>query len=412
MGSVGAVSVDQAISKTQIGLSSKFNSWKTTSKIITLKIASYLTDPICKVREYFYTFYILDEICKTTAQKVSQVAFLVLGIIIFAMIAPFTSPIGALLRKVVSCLESKPFIYIKRNENGKELPNGRVILTLVSHNQCYIPGGYSISDGQVLPLSYRERLDNNIRAIKEASPDIVCLYEVTDINDASYISSKLLEYPFIIPVAGTRAIGPSSMLYIASKYEIEESSIEFVPFKKGSELTGRAKFSEKGFLSFDIKGSGKKVPFATIISTHLQHSEIPAQPEKQDVVSRSMQMRKITNHIEQKLKKNPRAVIFTGDLNQEEAELSQFLNHNHIKYLKRDPAIQGKSTWGGDEWCSKLMNKQPSKELVLDYTLIAGKARRINTEIFKTGYSCLKFSLEARSDHYGLRSKITIGGWW
>ncbi len=31
-------------------------SWVTTLKISTLQLASYLTDPICKVREYFYTF--------------------------------------------------------------------------------------------------------------------------------------------------------------------------------------------------------------------------------------------------------------------------------------------------------------------------------------------------------------------
>src|SRR5690606_12807095 len=145
-----------------------------------LTIASYLTEPICKVREYFYTLPILNETCRTTAQKVARAASLVLGIVFFSLLTPVTAPIGILLRGMVAKLESKPYIYLERPGGGKQLPENRQI-TLVSHNVCYMPAGYCITDGGVTPASDRERVHANLQKIKELDPDIVCLYEVPDI---------------------------------------------------------------------------------------------------------------------------------------------------------------------------------------------------------------------------------------
>lgn len=387
-------------------ISSGFSNWETTAKIIALKIASYLTEPVCKIREYFYTFYILNETCKMTAQKVIKITLLTLGLVAFTLLSFFTTPFGAAIRGIVATLESKPYIYLQKAKEGKTLPGDRKI-TLVSHNQCYMPGGYSITDGQVTPPSDKERMDANIRKIKELNPDIVCLYEVADIHDAWYLSSQLSKYPFIIPVAGIRAIGPSSMMYVGSKYEIVESSIKFVPFVKGTELTGRAQFSEKGFLSFDIKSQGENSPFASVISTHLQHSEVSEQPTDEDKIARAAEMNKIVKQIQKKVEKGLN-IIFTGDLNQSEEELNTFLDKNRIDWLRRDVALQGKPTWGGDEWCAALMGKPSSGPMVLDYTFIAGKTVAISTKIIGTGYSGLEFSPEATSDHELLFSTITL----
>jgi|GEM_PF-872170 len=406
---------DSVVSSGSYTLSST-ESWETTAKISALKLASHLTDPICKVREYFYTFSILNETCKTTAEKVSKVLFLTLGMIACTLLTPWTAPMGAAIRGLVANLESKPYIYLEKSQHGKVLPLDKKI-TIVSHNQCYMPAGYSITDGQLTPSSDRTRMDANIQAVKKLNPDIVCLYEVPDICDASYISSQLSEYPFIIPVAGVRTIGPSSMMYVASKYKIVKDSIEFVPFEKGTELTGRARFSEKGFLSFDIQSGDERTPFASVISTHLQHSEIPANPTKgktldtNEQMSRAMQMSKIAKKIEEKVNQG-RGVIFTGDLNQEEEELAAFLTSlttKQIDWLRRDPSVQGKATWGGDKWCADLVGKESSGPLVLDYTFIAGKAKEISTQIIETGYSGLEFRSKATSDHALLFSEIIVG---
>lgn len=403
--SVSPISILQTSSESWV--SGSANDWGTVSKVRALKIASRLTDPICKVREYFYTFSILNETCQNTAEKVIKSAFLALGMAVFGLLAPFTAPMGGLVRGFTAALEAKPYIYLERkNGIGKVLPEDKTI-TLVSHNECYMPGGYSITDGGVIPSSDKARMDANLQKIKALNPDIVCLYEVPDICDAEYISSQLQEYPFLIPVAGVRAIGPSSMMYVASKYEIVKDSIEFIPFIKGEELTGRAKNSEKGILSFDIRSRGSKDPIATIFSTHLQHSEIPANPEEEERKSRALQMHKIAKRIEAKIAQD-RAVIFTGDLNQEESELNAFFDSYSIGFLRRDPSVQGKSTWGGDTWCADLMGKPASGPLVLDYTFIAGKAAGISTRILETGYSGVEFRADATSDHFLSFSSITV----
>ncbi len=381
--------------------------WGTEAKMVALKVASYLYEPICKVRECFYTFYILDKTCKETSQKVMRAAALVLGIVAYSLLSPLTSPFGAAIRGMVAAFESKPYVYLQRSEKGKSLPDDHKI-TLVSHNQCYMPGGYSITDGQVTPPSDSERMNSNIQKIKELDPDIVCLYEVPDVCDADSISSRLPDHPFIIPVAGMRAIGPSSGMYIASKYEIVKDSIEFVPFVKGVELTGRGQFSEKGFLSFDVKSRGGASPFATVISTHLQHSEIPEIPEDEERRARFAQMMKIAKQIQAKMEQG-KAVIFTGDLNQDENEMKAFLDRSRIDWLRRDPTVQGMPTWGGDKWCADLMGKPASGSLVLDYTLIAGKTASISTKIIENGYSGLEFRPNATSDHNLLFSTVTLG---
>lgn len=368
-----------------------------------LKVASYFTEPICKVREYFYSLYILDETCGSTAEKISKAALLVLGIAVCVLLTPFTAPIGALIRCVVIAVSSKPYAYLNKKGTGKVLPEDKKI-TVVSHNQCYVTAGYAITDGQVTPG--RSRMKDNIQKVKALDPDIICLYEVQDICDADYISSKLPEYPFIIPVAGPRAIGPSSMMFVASKYQIAKKSISFVPFVKGVEVTGRAQYSEKGFLSFDIVSHGSKDPFATIISTHLQHSEIPTMPNDEERDSRKKQLNKISNQIQAKSNLG-HAVVLTGDLNLEEPELNAFLDNSNID-LRRDPAVVGQVTWGGDKWCSDLMGKPFSNPLVLDYTMIAGKASEISTQILGTGYSSFEFRPKATSDHNLLLSTITI----
>lgn len=400
-------STDSDFTWSEIPSETSLIDWGTASKIICLKVASVLTDPICKVREYFYCLHTLNETCKRTIEKVARIALLVLGIVLCALLTPVTAPIGAALRGIVASVQSKPFIYIKRPGEGKVLPENLKI-TFVSHNECYMPGGYSITDGQVTPPSDKGRMDGNLERIKRLNPDLVCLYEVPDICDANYISSRLADYPFIIPVAGVRAVGPSSMMYVASKYEIIEDSIEFVPFIKGEEVTGRAQFSEKGYLSFDIKSRGEKGAFATFFSTHLQHSEIPSSPTADEIRSRSLQLKKIAGAIQQKVDQGL-SVFFTGDLNLSESELAPFLQKQQIQWL-RDPSIEGIPTWGGDSWCARLSGgKPPSAPEVLDYAFGAGRVKGLWTEIHKMGFSGLEFRPNAGSDHELLFTTAEVG---
>lgn len=380
-----------------------FDDFATVCKIKALVAASWLTEPICKVREYYYSQYILNETCSSTVEKVTRAAMLGLGAVVYSILSP-AAILGAGLRGLIAAT-CDPFIFTKSAKEGKVLPESGEI-TMVSHNVCWMPGGYSITDGQVTPPSDRKRVDANIEAIKKLNPDIICLYEIPDICDANYLSSKLPEYPFIIPVAGMRAIGPSSSMYVASKYEIVKDSIQFDPFIKGEEVSGRAQFAEKGVLSFDIRSKGET--FATIFSTHLQHSEVPAKPTDEEVRARAAEMKKIVEKIKEKIKLD-RNVIFTGDLNESEMELDQFFRTKEIDWLRRDESIRGQATWEGDLWCAELMSKPASDPQVLDYAFIAGKAESIRTTIVQTGYVGDRFIPTAGSDHNLLFSRIKVG---
>lgn len=374
--------------------------WETSSKIAALTLASYLTDPVCKVREYFCNFYILDKICHSLSEKVARVAFLVFGMAVCALLTPLTAPAGLAIRGLVASLQTKPFIYWENGRPGKALPITRQ-LTVFAQNQCEMPAGYSITDGQVTPSSDPERMQANIEKIRQQNCDIANIYEICDIRDALYYASQLPEYPYVICGAGVRALGPSSMMLVLSKYQPVETSIEFIPFEKDVELTGRAKWSGKGFLSFDIKGAGETAPFASIVSTHLQHSEIPASATPDDVRSRALQMRKIARKVDEKVRAHLN-VIITGDFNAEEKELEVPPD------WRRDESIRGRPTWGGDGWCASLEGKQASGPLVLDYAFIAGKTLSIVTQIEETGYRENEFIVWATSDHYALINKLVI----
>ena len=379
-------------------------SWTASCQLAILQLASLLTDPVCKVREHVYLMKLVP--LSNASEKIKKVAYFVLGFTIaaYAVIAPIAAPIGALLRKIASLFSSTIYTH-ERGPLAKKVVPERSI-TLVSYNVCYMPGGYAVSDGGVTPPSFNNRkriIENNELIHDILRPDIVCLQEVPDIADAKLISSKFSDYPFIIPVAGIKAIGPSSMMYVASKCEIVAHSIQFTPFVKGTEVTGRAVSSEKGFLSFDLKDAN-----VSIICTHLQHSEIPAKATPLDIASRKLEMLKIAEKIQEK-RNEGKIVIFTGDLNQEERELYDTLQEEIFQdlQLQRDPLIENIPTWGGDAWCAELEGKEPSPPLVLDYTFAIG-AKKITTALIDVGFKGDKFSFNALSDHKPLYSTVVL----
>lgn len=390
----------------------------TYCKIATLKLASYLTDPICNVRDYAYTFYKAEDLFQGDAKIViwAKKFFLILGIALYAPLAPFTAPLGVALRSLVRLVQDKPFIYLEADpQKGKQLPLS-LECTAYQQNVCLMKGGYNITDGQVSSSS--ERIDPIIKDILEEDQDVVCLSEVPDIVDADYLSKKIRhKYPFIIPIAGVRGIGPSSMLYIASKYEIVKESIEFAPFPKEC-MSGRASKSEKGVLSFDLKSQGQDKAFIRVFSTHLQHSEESAFPQEEEVAAREAQMQFIMTKINAVKDK---AVLFLGDLNLSDEPLdvekdkkvvrqnNEFENASWSNRFIRNVTNLLEKTWGGDSWCTRFMDKRASKPLTLDYALLyKGSAHSITTKVQPSTYDGSKFVRSARSDHKALLTRVIM----
>ncbi len=354
---------------------------------LLFEAASTLTDPICNAHEAFRRSQVVSEIAKKI--------FLWLSALVFAFLALFTTLPGIALRGAVSWLKTVPYLSEIAGE-GIQLPANRSF-SLFSWNVCCVAGGYTITDGGVIP--WKERIDAIVKKIIEKEGDVNCLYELFDFHAAQYITEKLKEagYTQFYYNIGPQGLGVSSGMLVASKYKIERP--EFESFPKET-LVGRTQFANKGVFSFDLLSNEKT--FARIYATHLQHSELPEFPTQEEVQGRKKQMEMLIDRIS---KIRDRCLVVTGDLNLDDAEYRESQWHYH--FLK-DEAMKEK-TWGGDEYCAKLMEKPVSGPLNLDYTLVwQGTAQRIQSVLVGTGYFAPEFRVDALSDHAGVFSIIQL----
>lgn len=356
------------------------------------QLASYLTDPICKVHELFRRLYIIDTL-HPTASKTSKWArkfFISIGMIIASFVSIATTVPGICLRGMASHLEKEPFLYYQGALQDKQL---KKVFSLLSWNICCIAGGYCISDGGVMPWPFR--IDKIIMKIREADADVLSLYEVMDLTAGFYLYEKLQEkYAHFYFNVGPRAIGPSSGIFIASKFKI--TSPTFIPFAKQM-LVGRTKMAEKGVFFFNIQTQDKNVK---IYTTHLQHSEEPQYPTHEEVQARKKEM----NLIMEKVHQETGNVILTGDLNLDEKE------YRHSCWSKYFQQVSLNSkTWGGDRFCAEMLGKRISSSLNLDYTLTTKKSDlHISTCLVSSDYDDATFTIDALSDHRGLLSRFEI----
>jgi endonuclease/exonuclease/phosphatase family metal-dependent hydrolase len=326
-----------------------------------------------------------------------QKVVLFVGMSGWACLTVVTTLPGIALRVLGVLLQRNSFIYEQGSTLGKVLPPDRTF-SLLSWNICGIVGGFPITDGGVLPWSFR--IDAIMDKIIEKDADVNCLCEVFDVQTATYICEKLKEkgYTHFYYNMGARAVGLTSGILVASKYTIKNP--EFTPFPQDA-LVGRTKFAAKGFFEFDVESQGGE--FARVFATHLQHSEEPEFPTAEEVEARRRGMQMIVNKVNTI---RDRCIVVTGDLNLDDTEYNSSSWH-HL-FQRGGRAITEK-TWGGDAFCAKLKGDRISSPLNLDYTLVAnGTARSINTTLVKTGFDSTVFKAGALSDHVGLYSQIAV----
>jgi endonuclease/exonuclease/phosphatase family metal-dependent hydrolase len=183
----------------------------------------------------------------------------------------------------------------------------------------------------------------------------------------------------------------------ASKYNIK--NLEFSPFPQDT-LVGRTKYAAKGVFAFDLESRGEH--FARVYSTHLQHSEEPAFPTSEEVEARKRQMQIILDKVNTV---RDRCLVVTGDLNLDDDEY-RASSWCH-RFQKGDLFGALDKTWGGDEFCARMVGKQVSGPLNLDHTMVVnGTVRSISTSLVETGYDPTTFKEGALSDHAGLLSRI------
>ncbi len=364
--------------------------------IQTFRAASYLTDPICKSHEFYRRIFTVEALHPTSSRvaHLARKASFAIGAAGWASLALFTTLPGVVLRSSALYMQKDPFIYVQGQPGGKDLPSDRSF-SLLSWNVCCVGGGYPISDGGVMPWSFR--IDNIVRKVIEKDADVNCLYETFDSESAFYICKKLKEkgYNHFYFNIGPKAIGVSSGILVASKYNIKNP--EFSPFPQSS-LVGRTKSAAKGVFGFDLESRGQH--FARIYSTHLQHAEEPAFSTDEEVEARNKQMQIIVEKVNTI---RDRCVVVTGDLNLDDSEYET--SSWHHRFEKGEWQFGSMKTWEGDEFCARMVGKRVSGPLNLDHTIVArGTNRSLSTSLVETGYDATTFKKEALSDHAGLLS--------
>ncbi|MBS0625669.1 MAG: hypothetical protein JSS32_06430 [Verrucomicrobia bacterium] len=367
--------------------------WVQNLSFSLFRAASYLTDPICKAHELYRRVQIIDKLdAKATqiSRLIQKIAFCA-GIVGAFVLALITSLPGMLLRGLAAQIQQTSYTHFQFGP-GKPIPEEG--FTLLSWNICCTGGGYSISDGGVVP--WADRIDAIADQILEADADVNCIYETFDFHSAYYLMMRLREKGYVDFYfnIGPQAVGVTSGIFVASKCKLD--NVEFDRFPKDS-LVGRTKAAAKGVFSFDLGDA------ARIFTTHLQHSEEPQFPTPDEVKARKQQMEIIVKKVDQI---KDRCVVVTGDLNLDDDEYqASFWKDRFVKGKEYD-----EFTWGGDESCALLVgNKRVSKPLNLDHTMILkGSAQSIRTKLIETDYDPKIFKKSARSDHRGELSHIVF----
>jgi len=376
--------------------------------LFAFRIGSSYTEPACGVREMYRGMQAVDILEASSPLFVRMVhkIFYLFALIVCGVFATFLSLPAAALRYLGTKIQTHPYVYQKGNGEVKQLPQDRSF-TLFSWNVCCIGGGYEMTDGGV--HHWHKRVDGIMKKISEQNADVNCLYETFDFAAATSIAARLkkLGYAHCYYNIGAHAIGVSSGILVASKYEIK--NLDFFVFPKAM-LVGRTKVAEKGIVSFDLMSQGER--FARIHATHLQHSEQPQFATTEEEEARRVQMQSMVQRAQ--ALSGRCAQVFTGDFNcgRQEFESSPLRQH-----FEEGEVVGPDLTWGGDQWCVNLLNRQclfpPNKKvsgpMKLDYSgILPGSARSIRTTVVSVGFDAAQYRAEALSDHSGLLSRIMV----
>ena len=355
---------------------------------MVFQVAAALTDPICASHSSFKQI----SIANGWIEKI----FLTYKGLSNSLTALVTAPAGILLRAIAIAVQKEPYLYFPGTAPEKGLDGN---FSLLSWNVCFVGGGYSITNGGVVPWS--QRIDGVVEAIRMQDADVVCLYETFDTSSAFELYGQLKDrYAHFYFNIGPKAVGVSSGIFVASKFPIENP--QFTPFTEAA-LVGRTKNAEKGVFSFDLKSGETR--FARIHATHMQHSEECDSPTHAEIEARDLEMEIILKQIELQYDHHL-ITLLAGDWNLDDVEYENSSWKGHFDRGERH--FNGEYTWGGDLFCATLEKKTVSKPLNLDHTALykQGRPATLSTHLIETGYDDRVYTESALSDHRGLYSTI------
>lgn len=329
-----------------------------------LSLASWLTDPICRSHEAYWKGHLGESIA-------------------WGILSLLTTLPGGILRALAHLLMKSPSVY--RLGEGEEKPLDEAF-SLLSWNVCCISGGFVLTDAGLEPW-HEGRLEKIGAKILEEDADVVCLQEMFDYSASDQLYEILRDkYRYFYFNLGHQVHCPNSALFVASKIKLQTPTFSYFPTEM---LDGRTKAGVKGFFSAHLDGR------VQLITTHLQHSELPAFPTDGEARARRAEMNLIASRID-----TLSQAIITGDLN---CDIGEF---NQSPWAERFTHHLTVPTWGGDAFSARLSQKPISGPLTLDYTL--AQRSHITTHAKEVQFDPHVISPDALSDHKLLLSQINL----
>lgn len=376
-----------------------------------LDISKYMSKPYMWARSSFsrlYTPFTLGKFGQFDSIY-TEIAYRNMLFEVLLSVAPTTIAMGelaALPRLLSYSLRGEPFHAIKGELKDKK--TNKREFTLFNMNICFLPGELPLFFGGVAPAA--ERVSGIASLILNQNPDVICLYEVHEVNSAYALYQKLKkDYAYFYLDIGPSFLEMNSGLFVASKYKVVD------PLFKPFYYLGMQNQINKGYFSFKIVDEDKTI--AQIYTTHLQ-------PYRKNVDEeiRKAELNEIIENIHLNYTTEVSyPIVLCGDLNipwgSEEYDLSGISKHFFDAYNDKtvvnedktgvvDPSNRTYSAClGGERWKT---GDDPSISCseIIDYALIFDKEPPSSIQTHKVEVVNNQDLNGALSDHDGLLSII------
>jgi len=327
-------------------------------------------------------------------------------------IAPFafiTGQLSTVPRYLSYVLRKTPYHHLRGE--ASPISTDKMMFSFFDLNICFLPGELPQLFGGV--SSIPERIDPLIELIKSVDADVICLYEVFEVDAAYILFEKLKDqyYDFYIDI-GPDLLDFNSGLFVASKYKLKD------PHFKAFNYPHMQEEMKKGYFDFLVMSNDQiKAHFYT---THLQPYR-----KAQDEVVREAELNEILSAIKTAEQENVSyPVILCGDMNipwgTEEYTKSSLFNNKilHNAYLqgkiKVDKNNRTYTSYMEDfrfNNVGALLMREEYKTWyseVIDYVLLYNKTDKMEVSTIRVDAFDTDNPETAISDHHGLYTTVKI----
>jgi endonuclease/exonuclease/phosphatase family metal-dependent hydrolase len=367
--------------------------------------ARFLVTPLWKFTETFLnTVSIYNNNESSTTTKVVSSTKSAFSLIVLLPFAVAGLALGQICHFSAYLLSTAPYIHLKSEAKEKSSDKN---LSFFQLNCCLTSGGFSRwFGGTALPND--QRVLKIAEMIKEKNPDLVCLQEVSDINDAFNLYKELSsEYAdFYLNMGPTPCIMQNnSGLFVASKVAIERPDLQSF-----SDIHGTEGAVNKCFFLFSTEK-------ANFIITHLSPSNDDLNPKNSEIQTRSKEQERILLAANQRSDENSKPTFISGDFNinwnSEEYRESLLFNKGSDQYNKNRQEVTDQVSTAETEY---LINQNwhhnkdtKPQRLILDYFLsFFQRDRPVSTKTIKISTFDVENPEKALSDHAALMTEINF----